>query len=135
ANYVPARPVSTEELAVIERLRRASRVLEAGIEPVLAEQPEKVDAADRAHGGAFRQQVRRQEVADAAARAALSARVVPVELPIEPQVTAREVIAIEIAKSKVAVDAEEVVRPFLRMLGRIVAEAWIEERLEVLAGR
>src|SRR5262245_7493017 len=91
ADHVPARPVSACELRVIERLGRASRILEASVQPILPEEPEKVYAADSADRYTLRQEVRRQEVADADARPALSARVVPVELPVEPKVPTREV--------------------------------------------
>src|SRR3989475_12264342 len=49
---VPSRPVAARELVVIERDRRGPRVLEPGVEPVLAEKLEQVDASDAEIGRA-----------------------------------------------------------------------------------
>src|SRR5207247_8505698 len=69
---------------------------EPGVQPLLPEEPEQVHPPDAADGTPRRQEVRRQEVADAAARPALAAGVVPVELAVEPEVAARKEIAVEV---------------------------------------
>src|SRR5437667_25306 len=62
---VPARPVAARELVVIERDRRGPRVLEPGVEPVLAEELEQVDASDAARGAPPGEEARREHVAGA----------------------------------------------------------------------
>src|SRR5262245_23057272 len=65
---VPPRPVALRKLVVVVRLRRGPRVLEPRLEPVLAEEPEQVNATDRANRDPLRQKIRSEEVADPTAR-------------------------------------------------------------------
>src|SRR3989442_4340188 len=58
---VPSRPVAARELVVIERDRRGPRVLEPGVEPVLAEELEQLDASDAARGAPLGEQIRRED--------------------------------------------------------------------------
>src|SRR6266508_5157396 len=127
-----SRPVAADKVAVNERLGRSPRVLDPGVQPVLPEETEKVHAADAADRASLRQKIRGQEVADAGARTALAAGVVPGELAVEPEVAAREKVAIEVAEAQLAVDAEEVVRSLLRV-GRVIAEAWVDDDGGILA--
>src|SRR2546427_4832943 len=94
---VPSRPVAARELVVSERDRRGPRVLEPGVEPVLAEKLEQVDASDSARGAPLGEKIRREPVTDAAARPALPTAVVPLELPVEPDIAARVEVAIDVA--------------------------------------
>src|SRR5882724_9204592 len=71
-------------------------------------------------------------MADAAASTAFTAGIVPVEFPVESEIAAREIVAIEIAKAKLAIDAEEIVRSLFRVVADI-AELRIEDRRGVLA--
>src|SRR5262245_43535961 len=91
-------------------------------------------ATNRANRAAFREEVRSQEMSNPAARPALSARVIPVELPIETQVPTRKIVAIEIPKAEVGVNAEKVVRSLFWIL-TYIPELRIEDRPEVVARR
>src|SRR5256712_9627263 len=129
---VPSRPVAARELVVIERDRRGPRVLEPGVEPVLAEELEQVDASDSARGAPLGEKIRREPVTDAAARPALPTGVVPIELPVEPEITAREEVAIDVAETDIRVEPRETVGSLLGVRAD-VAESRVEDRLRVLA--
>src|SRR5439155_1529535 len=128
---VPARPVAARELVVIERDRRGPRVLEPGVEPVLAEELEQVDASDAARGAPLGEKIRREPVTDAAARPALPTGVVPIELPVEPEIAAREEVAIDVAETDIRVEPRETVGSLLGVRAD-VAESRVEDRLRVL---
>src|SRR5437867_7200271 len=98
-----ASPVAADKVVVNERLGRRPRVFDPGVQPVLPEEPEKVHAPHAADGDSLREKIRGQEMADATARAALAAGVVPEELAVEPEVAAREKVAIEVAEAQLAV--------------------------------
>src|SRR5215831_7459252 len=89
ADDVAPRPVALGKLIVVVRQGRCARVLEPRLEPVLAEKPKKVNATNRSDRAPLREQIRREEVPDPTARAALAARIVPVELPVHLQISAR----------------------------------------------
>src|SRR3989475_776221 len=123
--------VSGPELVVSERDRRGPRVLEPGVEPVLAEKLEQVDASDAARGAPLGEKIRREPVTDAAARPALPTGVVPIELPVEPEIAAREEVAIDVAETDIRVEPRETVGSLLGVRAD-VAESRVEDRLRVL---
>src|SRR5207244_3636592 len=129
---VPSRPVAARELVVIERDRRGPRVLEPGVEPVLAEELEQVHAPDAARGAPLGEKIRREPVTDAAARPALPTGVVPVELPVESEIAAREEVAIDVAKANFGIEPRETVGSLLGVRAD-VAESRVEDRLRILA--
>src|SRR5438093_8830854 len=107
---VAARPIPALELVVIVRSGRSPRVLDSNIQPVLPEESNEMHAAYAAHGESFGQEVCGEEATDAAAHA-LAARIVPVELAVEPEITADEQITIDVAEAKLEVGAGEIVGP------------------------
>jgi hypothetical protein len=107
--------VRTAGELIEEYARGRSRVLESSLQPVLPEKADQVHAAHGADRAALGQEVRRQEVADSATRAAFAAGVVPVELAVESQISARKVVVIHVSKAQIGVDAEHIVGAVLRV--------------------
>src|SRR5205823_10278680 len=82
-------------------------------------------ASHSARCAPLRENVRREPVANAAARAAFATGIVPVELPVKPEIAAWQEVAIDVAKAEVGVEPEEGVGSLFRT-GGIVAEGRVE---------
>src|SRR2546428_3150611 len=129
---MPSGPIAAHKLVVVERDGRGSRVFESPIQPVLPEEPEEMHASDAACGAPLREKIRGEPVANATAGPALPARIIPVEFPIEPQITARQEVTVDVAKAKIGIKPPGVIGSFLR--GRPdVSESPAEDRCWILA--
>src|SRR5437899_746351 len=71
---------------------------------------------------------------DAAAGTALAAGIVPVEFPIEPEVTARQEVAADVTEAEIGIEPEEVVGSLLPARAGI-PESRVEDRGRILARR
>src|SRR2546430_17698666 len=92
---MPSGPVPALKLSVIERQGRCFRVFEPRIQPVLSEESEEMYTAYAACAAPFRKKVRSKPVANATARTTLSTGIVPIELSVEPEITAREEVPVD----------------------------------------
>src|SRR6266480_637892 len=129
---MPAGPIAARELVVIERHGRGSRVLEPRIEPLLPEEPEQVQAADAAYRASLREKVRGEPVANAGARATLATRVVPIELPVEPEIAARQEVAVDVREADIRIEPREVISTLLGVRADI-AETRVKHRARIFA--
>src|SRR2546422_1411332 len=131
---MPSGPVAALKLSVIERQGRGFRVFEPRVQPVLSEQPEEMYTAYAACAAPLRKKVRSKPVANATARTTLSTGIVPIKLSVEPEVTARKEVAVDVAEAKVGIEPCEAIRSLLGA-GGIVSECRVEweDRVWILA--
>src|SRR2546430_10858880 len=118
---MPSGPVPALKLSVIERQGRCFRVFEPRIQPVLSEESEEMYTAYAACAAPFRKKVRSKPVANATARTTLSTGIVPIELSVEPEITARKEVTVDVTEAKVGIEPCEAIGSLLRA-GGIVSE-------------
>src|SRR2546425_2786623 len=131
---MPSGPVAARELVVVEGKRRGPRVFESSIQPVLPEEPEEMHTAHSARGAPLREKIGGEPVANATVGPALPARIVPIELPVESQITARQEVVGDVAKAEIGIKPRELIGSFLP--GRPdIAESRTKDRAWILAQR
>ena len=99
-----SRPIAAQKLAVTVnvRLHGSSRVFEPAIQPVLSEEPEKMHASHHTYGVRSRDEIRSEPMANAALDT--PARIVPIEVHVEPQITTGQEIAVDVTESEIGID-------------------------------
>src|SRR2546430_9212045 len=111
---MPSGPVAARELVVVEGKRRGPRLFESTIQPVLPEEREEMHTARSARGAPLREKIGGEPVANATVGPALPARIVPIELPVESQITARQEVVVDVAKAENGIKAPEPICSVLR---------------------
>src|SRR2546422_2048532 len=131
---MPSGPIAAHELVMVEGDGRGSRVFESPIQPVLPEEPEEMHTAHSTGRAPLREKIRREPVANATVGPALPARIVPIELPVESQITARQEGVVEVAKAEIGIKPRELIGSFLRVRTNI-PESRAKDRGWILAQR
>src|SRR5438552_12582859 len=101
---MPSGPIAAHKLVMVEGDGGGSRVFISPIQPVLPEEFEEMHTAHAACRAPLREQIRGEPVANATVGPAPPTRIVPIELPVEPEITARQEVAVDVAEAKVGIE-------------------------------